>query len=558
MGVSLPVANGYRHIIQNNAMKNKILLSSLLLLSLNGFSQTRKDTVALLEKALGMYLPQNPGCQLSVKQNGEIIFSKAYGMADLEHNVVVTLDSKTEAGSVSKQFTAAAILLLAQQGKLSLQDDVRKYIPELPDYGTPITIEQLMHHTSGLKDWGSVAAVAGWERTTKAYTNDDALDIIIAQKTLNNIPGAEFIYSNSNYNLMAILVQRVSKQSLAEFTRQSIFIPAGMTNTEWRDNHNRIVKNRAIAYRLTKNGYETLMPNEDAYGNGGLLTTTEDLLKWTDFYTSGKLGTSSLFTTQTQLTAFNNGEMNDYGAGLFIQKFRGQKYIQHTGATAGYRASLEFFPDKKLSIAFLTNTSQFDTAKTRLANTIRDIFFGKTSGSAMQKTETHVADTKPLSPAYSGWYRNNRDGMAALVSIRKDSVFIDNTYLVPQSENKFKMANSTQLLVFKQGKELLYIFPGRDTMVYSKATAPVLGNDYLLQYTGKYYSTETVSGIRVYLKEGKLFLHLKPNLEYALLPAYANGFSIADFGGNLYFNEGKTTLYISIPRARNIAFEKMK
>lgn len=165
----------------------------------------------------------------------------------MEHNVPLTKQSKIEAGSVSKQFTAAATLLFEQQGKLSLNDDIRKYLPEVPDYGNTITIRHLLNHTSGLKDWGSIAELAGWPRGTKAYINDDALQIISQQKKLNNKPGDEFIYSNSNYNLQAIIVQRVSGMSLADFTKKYIFEPAGMKNTEWRDNYSKVVPNRAIA-----------------------------------------------------------------------------------------------------------------------------------------------------------------------------------------------------------------------------------------------------------------------------------------------------------------------
>ncbi|MET0760685.1 MAG: serine hydrolase, partial [Flavobacterium sp.] len=159
-------------------MKNSTLLCLFLLISTGCLSQTLQDTLVLIDKAMSIYLPENPGAQLSIKGNGKIIFSKAYGNADLEHNVPLTLTSEIEAGSVSKQFTAAAVLLLEQQDKLSLNDDVRKYIPELPDYGNIITLEQMMNHTSGLKDWGDFAGVAGWGRTTKNYTNDDALNII--------------------------------------------------------------------------------------------------------------------------------------------------------------------------------------------------------------------------------------------------------------------------------------------------------------------------------------------------------------------------------------------
>ncbi|MEO5582275.1 MAG: serine hydrolase domain-containing protein, partial [Saprospiraceae bacterium] len=171
-----------------------------------GISQSWQDTLMLIEKAFERYKPTNPGAQLAISRNGHIIFSNAWGMADLEHRVSLTMKSVLEAGSVSKQFTAAAMLLLEQQGKLSMSEDVRKYIPELRDYGTVITLRHMMQHTSGIKDWGSIAGIAGWPRTTKTYSNDDALLIISRQKTLNNKPGDEYIYSNSNYNLFAIIV----------------------------------------------------------------------------------------------------------------------------------------------------------------------------------------------------------------------------------------------------------------------------------------------------------------------------------------------------------------
>ena len=541
-------------------MKNSTLLYLFLLLSTGCVSQTLQDTIALIDKAMGIYLPENPGSQLSIKRKDKIIFSKAYGNANLEHNVPLTLTSKIEAGSVSKQFTAAAILLLEQQGKLSLNDDVRKYIPEMPDYGNIITLEQMMHHTSGLKDWGEIAGLTGWGRSTKNYTNDDALNIIIAQKTLNNMPGAEYIYSNSNYNLFAIIVERVSRQSLAEFTKQHIFIPAGMTNTEWRDDHNRIVKDRAIAYNLTQNGYQTFMPNEDAYGNGGLLTTTEDLLKWNDFYQSGKLGMPSLLSKQTKTEAFNNGKMNDYGAGLKIRKFKGRNQIVHDGSTAGYRAMLEIFPDINLSIAFLSNTSQFDGSKTQLNNTIRNIFISGIESPETDKKETAERVTETLLNSYAGWYKNDRTGAGSKMEVKDKNLFFNNAALMPQSESTFK--NGQALIEISNQKRSLNAITKTDTVSYSKVGTPLVNKEYLHHYTGKYFSEETNSAIIISQKDGKLMLKLKPNNEFQLNPTYKDAFTISDYGGNLYFikNKKKKTIgmKISQARARNIEFTKLE
>jgi CubicO group peptidase (beta-lactamase class C family) len=199
-----------------------------------GSAQSWEDTVVRIEKLFVRYKPNIPGAQLTISRNGKILYSKAWGMADLEHNVALTTNSPTEAGSVSKQFTAAAILILEEQGKLKLDDDVRKYLPEIPNYGSTITLRNMMQHTSGIKDWGSVANIAGWPRSTKTYDNDDALQIITKQTTLNHQPNDEFIYSNSNYNLFAIIVERVSGMSLYDFSKKYIFEPAGMIHTEWR------------------------------------------------------------------------------------------------------------------------------------------------------------------------------------------------------------------------------------------------------------------------------------------------------------------------------------
>lgn len=540
-------------------MKTSTLLYLFLLVSTTCLSQTRQDTIALIDKAMSIYLPEQPGAQLSIKKNGKIIYSKAFGSANLEYNVPLTITSKIEAGSVSKQFTAAAILLLEQQGKLSLSDDVRKYIPEMPNYGNAITLEQMMRHTSGLKDWGAIAALTGWGRSTINYSNDDALRFIIAQKTLNNIPGAEFIYSNSNYNLFAIIVERVSGQSLAAYTKQYIFIPAGMTNTEWRDNHNRIVKDRATAYGKTENGLETHMPSEDAYGNGGLLTTTEDLLKWNDFYLSGKFGTPSLFAKQTQTTTFNNGKRNDYAAGLFIQNFRGQRHIQHSGATAGYRAFLEILPDMNLEMAFLSNTSQFDGAKTRLDSTLKNIFIAETETPKPDTKETAVTVPETLLNTYAGWYKNDRSGAGMQLEVKDKNLSMNTTALVPQSDNTFK--NGQAMIEIDNKKGVLRLINKTDTIPFTKVATAVVNKDYLEAFVGNYFSTETNSTITISQKDGKLVLQIKSNMAFDLNPTYKDAFTIADFGDNLSFTKNKkqqtTGMTISSGRARNVVFMKI-
>jgi len=424
----------------------------LLLFPVTTYAQGWQDTVRAIENIFSRYRAENPGCELAISRNGRVIFSKAWGVADLEHQVRLTTTSITEAGSVSKQFTAAAILLLEQQGKLSLDDDVRKYIPELPDYGKALPLRYLMHHTSGLRDWGAIAAIAGWPRTTKTYNNNDALDIIVHQHALNFTPNDAFSYSNSNYNLFAIIVERVSGLSLAAFTRKYIFLPAGMSHTSWRDDHKRVVPDRAMAYALTDSGYETNMPNEDAYGNGGLLTTAEDLLKWNSWYLGGYLGHPSLLPKMLTIDTLNDGEPNAYGAGLFLAKKHDLDYVSHDGATASYRARLASYPALNLSIAWLSNTSAFDTAA-NVAVQVENLFFPASATKRTVTTRKAVGDAS-WSPSqtelqmYAGNYYSDEAQAGFQVQVKAGQLYL---YRAPQTLIPLKPRRKDMFVVLDPG-----------------------------------------------------------------------------------------------------------
>lgn len=256
------------------------------ILSIANFAQPTifQDTVQKIDQLFDKYNTHTPGGVLTVARKGQILYNKAFGMADLEHDIANTTETVFEAGSVSKQFTATAILLLAQEGKLSLDDDVRKYVPELPDYGSTIKIRHLMTHTSGLRDWGSIVGLSGWERGKRVHTHAHVLEILAQQKGLNFPPGDQYSYSNSGYNLMVFIVERVSGMPFVAFCKQRIFEPMGMTHTQWRDEYRTIVKNRAIAYEKSGDTYLQTMPFEKIFGSGGLLTTTADLIIWNQHY----------------------------------------------------------------------------------------------------------------------------------------------------------------------------------------------------------------------------------------------------------------------------------
>lgn len=300
-----------------------------------------------------------PGCAVAVARDGRTLIERGYGMADLEHDVAITPSSVFEAGSASKQFAAAAIILLVRDGKLKLSDDIRTVLPEMPDYGTPVTVGQLINHTSGLRDWGAVSGIGGWPRNSRVFSNEDVLALAMQQRTLNYAPGTHYTYSNTNFNLAAIIVARIAGQSFAAFTQERIFKPLVMRDTRWRDDHARIVPGRALAYARKGNGYVIDQPIEDAHGNGGLLTTVADLLRWNQALDADTLGPG--FTAAMERAGtLKSGANIDYASGLFLAMRDGRREVSHAGATGGYRAWLARYPAERLSVAMLCAASDVD------------------------------------------------------------------------------------------------------------------------------------------------------------------------------------------------------
>src|SRR5215813_11890445 len=326
------------------------------------------------DKVTRAYVAPAPGCAAAVSLNGELVFEKAFGLADLELNVPNTPQTIFESGSVAKQFTAAAIVLLQQDGKLSLEDPVRKYIPELPDYGAPLTIRHLLNHTAGLRDWGTVMSLTGAGRGDRVINQDLALDVITHQRALNFTPGSEYSYSNSGYNLAAIIVERVSKQTFPAFVEERLFKPLGMKNSSWRDDYQRIVPGRAQAYSRQGNGpWRLNMPFMNVYGNGGMLTTVGDWMKWNAMLESRSMGAPLVDALET-VGVLNDGRKITYALGLVVDQVNGYRRVSHNGATAGYQTILSRYPDLKLSIAIMCNGTSPSAGG--IAANITDEIFG--------------------------------------------------------------------------------------------------------------------------------------------------------------------------------------
>ena len=327
-------------------------------------SQLTPAMTARIDSVFAMYDSRtSPGCATSVVRDGQSVFEKGYGMSDFQHGVPISPSSIFHVASISKQFAAMSMVLLARDGKLSLDDDVRKHLPEVPDFGKVITIRHLIHHTSGLRDQWSLLSMSGW-RADDPKSESDILWLVSRQRALNFDPGAEHLYSNTGFTLLGTIVKRVTGKSLREFTTERIFAPLGMTNTHFHDDHTMIVPGRTSAYNSRGgrggassgvDGYAISIPVFDNAGATSLFTTVQDMAKWEKNFLTPTVGDSQTIAQMHERGRLNNGTELSYAFGLVHGQFRGLTTIGHSGSDAGYRADFMRFPEQRTAFITLCN-----------------------------------------------------------------------------------------------------------------------------------------------------------------------------------------------------------
>jgi CubicO group peptidase (beta-lactamase class C family) len=525
-----------------------VALAGVLVLAFAGATalqgQPAVVSASAVDKVFAAWTPATPGCAVGVSVGGKVTVANAYGMADLEHSVPNRPDTIFESGSLAKQFTAAAVLLLARDGKLNLDDPVRKYIPELPDYGAPLTIRHMLNHTSGLRDWGSVAGIGGWPRTTRAYTHAHVLDILARQRALNFPSGTRYSYSNSGYNLAAILVARVSGMPFAEFSQQRIFGPLGMARTSWRDDHRRVVKDRAVAYSDEGGRYRTLMPFEDVHGNGGLLTTVGDLLTWNHNFTSHVIGDAEFVRQQESAGRFNDGRAHGYALGLMVGTRHGLREVSHSGSTAGYRAHLTRFPDRDLSVAVLCNVGSGNA--TQYTNAVAELFLAGHIKAIPPVKATHQM-TAADAEAATGMFRNTVTGEAITVTKADDGVRVDRAAYVSASGRRFvNQSGGAWEVGADSSARLIDQYGSVDTFEQVTPVKPSVSE--LMELVGTYVSEDAETTLVASIEEGALVLKRRPDTAVRLTPTYKDAFTGSL--GTVVFRRGSKTLALSVVQDR--------
>jgi CubicO group peptidase (beta-lactamase class C family) len=539
-----------------------------------------KETIAKVDALFAAWdKPTSPGAALAVIRDGAIVYKKGYGMAKLEDGIAMTPDKIFDIGSVSKQFTAICIVMLVREGKVSLDDDVRKYIPELPDYGTPITVRHLLHHTSGLRDYNALLELAGFRDDSDCPNVDEALEVIRRQKKLNYAPGTEYSYTNTGYFLLGQIVERVSGKSLNAFAQERIFKPLGMTHTIYQDDHTQIVMNRATGYDPVENGkgFRLDMSNWDETGDGNVYTSVEDLYLWDQAFYNGKLGADVMDMLQTTGT-LANGKKIDYAFGLVITEYKGLKVVEHGGSWAGFRAALVRFPEERFSVICLANLDTVNPSG--LCFKVADIYLaGKLKeppAPEKKKAAGIKLAAKDLEPL-AGNYQDTKFGMWVALALKGDGLVLtglgNDLALVPSSPTSFFVAEGPAEITLEftpvnaaggtgTGEPLKFRAQvGADQEFVFEKAAPVgrLTMAALAQYAGAYVSPELLDA-RYEIAAGKdgLVLSMR-NIQRAPLKAMApDKFTESEFGANIEFvRDAKGTVTgftLGVGRAGGVEF----
>jgi CubicO group peptidase (beta-lactamase class C family) len=508
------------------------------------------SAVAALDALFARHVSAStPGCAIGVRQ-GRMELQRSYGQADLEHGVANSVDSIFNVGSVAKQFTAAATLLLADEGKLRLDDDIREYLPELPDFGTPITIDELLGHTSGLRDF---RATDGWTgRDALPQNNADILAYAARQHGLNHAPGTSHLYTNTGYALLAIIVERVSGQAFADYTRERLFEPAGMEHTSWQVDMQRPVPGLSV-------GYTQIEPARDGkparfarpttarhvVGNGGLLSTVGDMLRWNAALQRNAFG-PRLTGELEQRARLRNGFEIDYARGLYVGRYRGLRELQHTGYTGAYSAWVARYPQADLSIALLCNGDGDDVYGREVA----DLFL---PAGTPPEAKAPQGDPVDLS-SYNGLYRDARTQRLALLQFPKDATLVDGRYVQGSMAYVFDDRHPQRLVRSRYGNSATLV------RLPAWTAAPA----QLKQYVGRYTSDELLSTYEVRLDGTRLAISVRglSDLTAPLQPVARDVFVAQGIGLPVEFQRDRSgrivRLSLSPDLLRPLAFDRVE
>jgi CubicO group peptidase (beta-lactamase class C family) len=501
--------------------------------------------------------PGSPGCSLGVIRDGALVYRKSYGEASLELSVPFSPQSVFYVGSISKQFTAASLVLASEQGLLSLDDDVRKYIPELPDYGHKITLRQMLNQTSGFRDFFSLIYFSGHD-AADFNTPAALLKLVESQRGLNNVPGDEWVYSNTNYLLLGVVLERATHKTLAQFAEENIFRPLGMTHTRFYDDASAVVPGRVPAYYPRKDG-KFLVGWSTTYsivGGGGLMTTVDDLLKWDNNFYSNRLGKGTLLTELQAPGVLNSGKHTMYGMGLMLENYRGLPIVEHDGSLFGYRADLLRFPTQKFSVICLCNISNANPDLH--SRQVADLYL-KDFLEPNVTAPSPTAKTFPDPAGFAGQYFDPH-AFAIFAFTAADGNLQWGPAMQRKSANQFYNYMGDLITFQARGNSMMAAWERNGQVIYAGERLGEfhLSDAELKEFVGDYRSREVDGEFQIAFDQGHLVLKIGGNPRVKLTAIAKDEFNAE---GSLIIvfhrNAGKVSgLMASAPEARGIEFNR--
>lgn len=523
--------------------------------ALSSVPSPAQDKTSEIDQLFSWATPETPGCAVAVSQHGEMVVNRAYGLANLERSVPIDPSTMFDVGSVQKQFVAAAILLLVEDGRIALTDDIRDYFPELPDYGHTITVDHLLTHTSGLRDWPALFQLSS--------ESEDALTLIQRQRDLNFAPGEEWSYSNSGYVLLKELIARTTGMSFSAFAQERLFEPLGMEMTTYADDV-RDVEDRALAYEKEDDDWRLniLVGNERGDG-GALLSTAGDLLIWNEALTNARL---SEFVSEKlqEPTKLNNSRELSYARGLFLDENPQSRIVWHTGSAAAYKTMLARFPDQGLSLAILCNAGESGPLS---ANAIVDLFIPD-MGEADADEPTATADAEDIDVSgKAGLFFSESTGEPLHLVVHEGELRIPGgPPLVAMAEDHFRIAEPTLNFKSEDEFELHFLSPDQlvltsmegETTEYRRAQPYAPTADDLQAFVGRYESDELKALFEITPGDDGLTVRLNGSQPFEFMPVDTDTFQLGRMFLRFRWGESGDVVGIdySNPVLRNLEFTK--
>ena len=524
----------------------------------------------------------SPGAAVAIIKDGMVVYRKGFGSAQLEYSIPITPSTVFHVASVSKQFTAMAITMLEAAGKLSADDDIRKYLPEMADFGKTITIRNLLHHTSGLRDQWELLILSGW-RMDDVITQADIMDRLRRQRELNFAPGERYLYCNSGFTLLAEIVSRVSGQPFTQWTQENIFGPLGMTSTHFHLDYQEIVKNRAYSYQGDpEKGFAQSVLSYANVGATSLFTTVEDMANWVRNFEDKRVGGAAVMDRMLTKGVLTSGSEIPYGRGIVIDEYKGLKFIGHDGGDAGFRSNVMFFPGERFGVAIFSNLASFNPGA--VSRQIADIYLASQlkpqgPGPVGAKQVPGKPAPKPVSlPAKSLEAFQGTYWIEATQVVRKIVLDKDKLMYVRSEDNKSELAPvaATEFMMKDTPDSVRVTFSDKagthyETMTVAVANEPtVVGKwmepfspteDMLREYAGSYYSGELDTRYDLVIKSGALSVRDRRGED---VPAVAQKKDLFLAGGFMKIrfqrdgNGGITGFTVSTGRVLNLKFAKLK